>query len=473
MVAVEGLLQLDSDEIRVFRALLEPEQYMIGYPKVNNNDEPNALNNLFKLDCKDDDELCIRHTLVNLMAMIILGGKNNFLWTFAFSPLTLQNTFGFGSTTQQIITTNGVHYDCGCVISMNGDLMRYSTKVTATSLNVPAVYPVYFSTFGAMAWHALLFADCVKNLFGPVLATHAINDNTADVRLAGQSSRTKVCHFVRARLLSTFLFLSLNSTRDDACILLNGCFEQFALSTINQAQAEHSWIKSHYRTLDEELTAESNYQTKIFFNVRTQLPNHKAYINNLLLQSQIQSKLQDFVTNTPIMIQYSHFKTELYHPRNSHLRLNILRHALDSTDFLKMTRFIYDLSQFYILLHQTYTQLIQEEQFLTISLKELYEIGQTYYKYQQQIQHNDINHLTIINNGIKAVNEYHAFANGLIKPGACDATQYFDRITLDTPISYLVTGGNYDEGDIIMRVLSLNDWDIDMHNVLPRYNCGI
>jgi len=46
------------------------------------------------LDCRDEDELGIRHTLVNLLAMILLAGKENFLWTFTFEPLTLQNTLG-------------------------------------------------------------------------------------------------------------------------------------------------------------------------------------------------------------------------------------------------------------------------------------------------------------------------------------------------------------------------------------------
>jgi hypothetical protein len=67
---------------------------MIGYPQINNNVDKNYLNNLFKLDCKDDDELGIRHALVNLLAMILLSGKQNFLWTFTFEALKLQSTFG-------------------------------------------------------------------------------------------------------------------------------------------------------------------------------------------------------------------------------------------------------------------------------------------------------------------------------------------------------------------------------------------
>jgi hypothetical protein len=63
---------------------------MIGY----NNVEKNCVNELFKLDCKDNHELNIRHSLVNLLAMILLSGKQNFLWTFAFEPLKLQNTLG-------------------------------------------------------------------------------------------------------------------------------------------------------------------------------------------------------------------------------------------------------------------------------------------------------------------------------------------------------------------------------------------
>jgi len=65
---------------------------MFGYPGMNNNLDKNYLNDLFKLDCQDDDELGIRHSLVNLLAMILLSGKQNFLWTFTFETLKLQNT---------------------------------------------------------------------------------------------------------------------------------------------------------------------------------------------------------------------------------------------------------------------------------------------------------------------------------------------------------------------------------------------
>jgi hypothetical protein len=57
---------------------------------------------------------------------------------------------GFGSTTRAPIKSDSVHYDCGCVLSHNGDLQHFSGKVDGDSLNVPAVYVVYFSTFGAL-----------------------------------------------------------------------------------------------------------------------------------------------------------------------------------------------------------------------------------------------------------------------------------------------------------------------------------
>ncbi|CAF1567395.1 unnamed protein product, partial [Rotaria sordida] len=56
-------------------------------------------------------------------------------------------------------------------------------------LNVPAVYVAYFSTFGAMAWHLLLFNESVDNLHGPILSPIAITDNTPAYRLAGESIR--------------------------------------------------------------------------------------------------------------------------------------------------------------------------------------------------------------------------------------------------------------------------------------------
>jgi hypothetical protein len=94
LTVIENTLQPSPEELRVFRAFLQPEQYLIGYSLMNNNVDKNQLNNLFKLDCTDEDELNIRHSLVNLLAMILLGGKQNFLWTFTFEPLKLQSTFG-------------------------------------------------------------------------------------------------------------------------------------------------------------------------------------------------------------------------------------------------------------------------------------------------------------------------------------------------------------------------------------------
>jgi hypothetical protein len=55
---------------------------------------------------------------------------------------------GFGTTAQQPIEEHGVHYDCGCVIDENGNLLQFSGG--ANPLNVPGIYVAYFSTFGAM-----------------------------------------------------------------------------------------------------------------------------------------------------------------------------------------------------------------------------------------------------------------------------------------------------------------------------------
>lgn len=99
--SLDGLLQLIEislqplpEELRVFRAFLEPEQNLVGYDVQNNDPDQNQLNHLFQLGCADDNELNTRHLLVNLLAMILLGGKQNFLWTFTFEPLKLEKTFG-------------------------------------------------------------------------------------------------------------------------------------------------------------------------------------------------------------------------------------------------------------------------------------------------------------------------------------------------------------------------------------------
>jgi hypothetical protein len=212
---------------------------------------------------------------------------------------------------------------------------------------------------------------------------------------------------------------------------------------------ENLWIKPIYTKFEEKFQAEQEYQNKIFYPIHQQLEEYKNIINNLYLHSKIQRKLQDYVTQMPICIQFIHFKTELCNPKNSQLSLNILRNILDSFDFLKITHFIYDLSQFYLLLHRTYGQLITREEFSLITLKELHERSEKYFNNLNQNNKN----LLIIQNGIKAVNAYHQFSDGLIRPGACDETQRFTTISIDTPIDYLVTTEDYDEGDIIMRIL--------------------
>lgn len=91
---IERMLEPMAEEILVFRSLLEPEKYMNGYCRENTDIDFNHLNDSFRLDCDAPDELCIRHLLVNLMAMIIKGGTESFLWTFAFQPTSIEHTYG-------------------------------------------------------------------------------------------------------------------------------------------------------------------------------------------------------------------------------------------------------------------------------------------------------------------------------------------------------------------------------------------
>ncbi|CAF3824124.1 unnamed protein product, partial [Rotaria sp. Silwood1] len=457
LTIIENTLQPSNEERQVFRILLQPEQNMIGYTRENNHRDKNYLNDLFKVDCQDDDELPIRHILVNLLAMILLGGKENTLWTFVFEPLRLLETFGFGSTAYDSIQSDGVHYDCGCIISETGALVPFST---GSALSVPAVYIAYFATFGAMAWHLLLFDSSVENLYNHILAKHAIDSTAVTEHMAGNSVRAKVCHFVRARLLSTYHFLSIQFNQDDACLLFNRCFELFAQFSCHLD--ENSWIKPIYKTIDEKLEAEKEFQNKIFYSTHKKLADYKQIINIIQSQSPLQIKLHEYTTQMPIQIEFIHFKTELCNPEWSQLSLTILRRLLDSFDFLKITRYIYALSQFHILLHRTFTQLIEQEEFLTITLKQLYERAHSISnRFRQKNQEN--NYYTIIENGIEAVNTYHKFTDGLIQPGACNTTQHFQSISMETPVNYLVETDNYDEGDIIMRILSVL---VDYHNNL-------
>ena len=144
------------------------------------------------------------------------------------------------------------------------------------------------------------------------------------------------------------------------------------------------------------------------------LADHRKLVNSLNLQSQIQKALQDYTSEMPILIEFQHFKTELCNPKYAALPLTVLRRLLDSFDFLKITQFIYDLSQFHLLVNRTYTQLIEQEEFLIVTLDDLFERGQRQTHRFPQANQRD-KHLAIINRGIEAVNAYHDFADGLIR----------------------------------------------------------
>lgn len=229
-------------------------------------------------------------------------------------------------------------------------------------------------------------------------------------------------------------------------------------------ETQTSWIKPIYQTLKDQFQAEQEYQNKVFYFIYEKLNEYKTYINQLNLQSDLQKNLQNFIDQMPILIQYKHFKTELHHSLNSESSLLILRHILNSFDLFQITKLIYDLSQFYLLLHQTYTQLIEQKEFLNITLKQLFERGEKYLNHSQY-QNDNKTHQIIIENGIEAVKKYHQFSDGLIRPGACDQTQRFTIISFDTPIHYLVTNENHDEGDIIMRILRFMSFLIIIKNI--------
>ncbi|CAF4785056.1 unnamed protein product, partial [Rotaria sp. Silwood2] len=97
-----------------------------------------------------------------------------------------------------------------------------------------------------------------------------------------------------------------------------------------------------------------------------------------------------------------------------------------------MTRYIYALSQFHVLIHRTFTRLIEQNEFHTITLKELYERAYQSLNRLRRPNQQD-KYYKIIEKGIEAVNAYHSFANGQIRPGACDITQRFETISIDTP----------------------------------------
>ena len=270
--------------------------------------------------------------------------------------------------------------------------------------------------------------------------------------MEGTEPRTKLCHFVYARLLSTFLSLSTRFNQDDASILITRCSERMAYLTLSASENNAgNWIKPLYRTNEVKIQAGNSFQEHVFYYNLRRLPESKSEISRLLLQSQNQNTLLDYVNNMPILIEYKHFKRQLQNPANFSSPLNMLTHFLSNTGLLSISHLIYDLSQFYILLHQGYNLLIEYKEFETIKLSNLHQRAKQNGSITDQrfLSYNK----SIIDKGIEAVNAYHKFNNGFIQPGACAQTQHFQQISWESPVHYLVTTDNHDEGDIVMRIL--------------------
>lgn len=295
-----------------------------------------------------------------------------------------------------------------------------------------------------------MFDKSVDNLYGPVLAKHAIDAKKPSERIAGDNIRARVCHFVRARLISVYHFLWNNSSQEDACLLFNRCFEQYA--QFNRQQNQHLWIKTHYKTLVEKIEAEKQFQDKIFYSVHQNLIEYKKIISGLQAQNEKQSALQVYSSQMPMLIEFNHFKTELFNPRTAQLPLKILQRFLGSLDFLKITHYICSLSRFHLLLHRTFNRMIEENEFFKITLQDLYERACQFLKIGRN-SHLDTMYHTIIDEGIEAVNAYHKFTDGYIRPGPCDLTQRFEIISMETSMNYLVQIQNEDEGNIVKRIL--------------------
>ncbi|CAF4870393.1 unnamed protein product [Rotaria sp. Silwood1] len=87
--------RIDNEHAGSSSLMIDFQQWILSILRTSKPRTQDDINNIFVcLDCKAADELCIRHLLVNLMAMIIKGGAKSFLWTFAFQPLAIENTFG-------------------------------------------------------------------------------------------------------------------------------------------------------------------------------------------------------------------------------------------------------------------------------------------------------------------------------------------------------------------------------------------
>ncbi|CAJ1368317.1 unnamed protein product [Effrenium voratum] len=159
-------LNFSERELNIFRVFIDPSLQ-------RTHNSANEVAQMFRVDCTDSLQLQMRNCLVSNVACLLAlpEAKRHHVWLHANEPQTLHGTFGFGSTWKTAI--GRVHYDCGCVFDLDGNL-KYGNTIQNSHWSAQAAVASFFQSYGAFCLHFLLDDEAHEHLHDQVLTPTAI-----------------------------------------------------------------------------------------------------------------------------------------------------------------------------------------------------------------------------------------------------------------------------------------------------------
>ena len=457
-------LLLRGPPLRVVRGLLQPARSLASLARDNNN-----VSKLFALDTPlPAIDRSTRDFLVNLMATVVgTGDPEHHMWTLLFSPAAIHETYPFSSSFVRPVNS-AVHYDCGCVIEVDGTIRNQCAPV----LKPPGAYLAYMHCWGALELSMLLpptdaeaspaLAADVPVLYGDILTPRYV-DGTE-----GATQRSKMIHFCHERVASGWTWLG-GEQQHVLPLLLARSLERYAWLARRGPQRLRL-LRATYPDVDDVRSAEDAFDREV-------------YLHTWNLSAVYQREELAAQSTTPLQMAVAHQREHLW---NQPVTLATLTPALaayrgrapaDTVNVAILDRFnavcarhqivseIPAILRLYDWIHTELAGRVTVEdamQSINVVLARVLGVGGVGGRRAGAAGGAGAagpggrpeDPRTLVANGVAAFNRVHAATNGALRLGACQERQDFMRIDPDvTSLALLLSMTDKTENDVLMVVL--------------------
>ena len=388
------------------------------------------------------------------MAYIVgTGNPNQHLWMMLFAPGEVHGSYAFASSSSHMVTS-GLHYDCGCVIDIEGNIRGHN----AQALRVPTVYLAYLQCFGAICMSMLLPTSTTlpltppppaeSPLVGPVFSPSLVRETRGDV---GEGLRSKTIHFAFERVTRGWQCLTTGTHGHLTALLASRATERFAWLA-RAGQLDGPFLRK-YTTLEQQRAAEAAFHQGVYV---VTMENASWYEDGGEdghdIMQQIRQRRHDMAALTSTVSDLTS-SLAMYAanpakagrvwggvPRD----VSVLERFLALRPRLGLLVELPAIVELYQWLHQAVSGNVRRE-----------DLSKPLAAVLRQVRASDAG-AELVRNGVQAFNRVFVGMEGMLRVGVCAATNDFNAIDeATTPLFYLVSDGtDAGESDMLMRVVS-------------------